>query len=142
MAIAKDLSFRLLLFLVMCACLLRPNSLPAEQVTVRYTEGLSHGFLAIRNLEGKLLADGEITQVANGDRLTSRLLFRFKDGSIYDDTAIFTQRGSFRLLSDHLVARGPSFKNPMETSLDVATGQVTVRYTNDKGEEKVIKERL
>ena len=142
MAMIKGLSFTLFAFLVMCACLLPRGGLRAEQITVRYTEGLSHGFLAVRTLEDKLLADGEITQVAKGDRVTSRLLFRFKDGSIYDDTAIFTQRGSFRLLSDHLVARGPSFKNPMETSLDVATGQVTVRYTNDKGEEKVIKQRL
>jgi hypothetical protein len=40
---------------------------------------------------------------------SSRVFFRFKDGSMYDDTAIFSQRGSFRLLSDHLVEKGPSF---------------------------------
>src|SRR5437879_2516507 len=99
----EGLSSRLLPVLMMFGCLLQPDGLCAEQVTVRHTEGLSHGFLALRTLDGKLLADGEITQVAKGDRVTSRLHFQFKDGSIYDDTATFTQRGSFCLLSDHLV---------------------------------------
>src|SRR5437773_11787206 len=133
--------FRLFAVVVLaCVSLLQPHALPAELVTVRHLEGLSNGFLALRSMEGKLLADGEITQVAKGDRVTGRVLFRFKDGSIYDDTAIFSQRGSFRLLSDHVVQKGPSFKNPMETSLDASTGQVTVRYTNDKGQENLIKQ--
>src|SRR5213594_436763 len=142
MAMIKGLSFTLFAFLVMGACLLPLGGLRAEQITVRYTEGLSHGFLAIRTLEDKLLADGEITQVAKGDRVTSRVFFRFKDGSIYDDTAIFSQRGSFRLLSDHLVEKGPSFKHPMETLLEASTGEVTVHYTDEDGKEKTINERL
>lgn len=28
-----------------------------------------HGFLALRTLDGKRLADGEVTQVAEGDRV-------------------------------------------------------------------------
>jgi len=122
--------------------LLQANAQPAELVAVRHLEGLSNGFLALRTMEGKLLADGEITQVAKGDRVTSRVFFRFKDGSMYDDTAIFSQRGSFRLLTDHLVEKGPSFKHPMETLLDASTGQITVRYTDDDGEEKTINQRL
>ena len=100
-----------------------------------------HGFLALRTLDGKRLADGEMTQVAEGDRVTSRLIFRFKDGSVYDDTTIFSQRGAFRLLSDHLVQRGPSFKQAMETSLEASSGQVTVRYKDQDGKEKVLKEQ-
>src|SRR5205085_11808514 len=124
-----DLKFRLFAVLV-CVSLLQPNPLSSEVVSVRHLEGLSNGFLALRTMEGKLLADGEITQVAKGDRVTGHVLFRFKDGSIYDDTAIFSQRGSFRLLSDHLLEKGPSFKHPMETLVDASTGQVTVRYTD------------
>ena len=137
-------SFRFRLFAILLAAvfLLQPNGVPGEQVTVRHLEGLSNGFLALRTMEGKLLADGEITQVAKGDRVTGRVLFRFKDGSIYDDIAIFSQDGSFRLLSDHLVEKGPSFKHPMETLLDASTGQVTVRYRDDDGEEKTINQRL
>src|SRR5438067_398302 len=135
--------FRLFAVVVLaCVSLLQPHALPAELVTVRHLEGLSNGFLALRTMEGKLLADGEITQVAKGDRVTSRVLFRFKDGSMYDDTAVFSQRGSFRLLSDHLVEKGPSFKDPMETLLDASTGEVTVRYTDEDGKEKTINQRL
>ena len=134
--------FRLFAILLAAVFLLQPNAVPGEQVTVRHLEGLSNGFLGLRTMEGKLLADGEITQVAKDDRVTSRVLFRFKDGSIYDDIAIFSQDGSFRLLSDHLVEKGPSFKHPMETLLDASTGQVTVRYRDDDGEEKTINQRL
>src|SRR5207302_3839103 len=137
-------SFRFRLFAILLAAvfLLQPNGVPGEQVTVRHLEGLSNGFLALRSMEGKLLADGEITQVAKDDRVTSRVLFRFKDGSIYDDIAIFSQDGSFRLLSDHLVEKGPSFKHPMETLLDASTGQVTVHYTDEDGKETTINEQL
>src|SRR6266516_722201 len=65
-----------------------------------------------------------MTQDARSDRVTTHLIFRFKDGSIYEDTTIFSQRGTFRLLSDHLTLRGPSFKQPMDTSIDASTGQV------------------
>src|SRR5437763_17217353 len=102
---------RLLAVLLVCAVLLQPNGLLADAVTVRHSEGLMHGFLILRTLEGKSLADGEMTQVARGDRVTDDLTFRFKDGSIYEDKTIFSQHGTFRLLSDHLVQRGPSFKH-------------------------------
>src|SRR5438128_6009736 len=100
----------------MLAVLLACRSLTADQVPVRHMEGLMHGFLALRTLDGKRLADGEMTQIAEGDRVSSRLIFRFKDGSVYDDTTIFSQRGAVRVLTDHLVQRCPSFKQPMETS--------------------------
>src|SRR5438105_10456646 len=112
---------RLSVVLLACMSLFQANAQPGERVAVRHLEGLSNGFLALRTMEGKLLADGEITQVANDDRVTSRVFFRFKDGSMYDDTAVFSQRGSFRLLSDHLVEKGHSFKHPMETKLYVYT---------------------
>src|SRR5206468_7062080 len=120
------------------ACLAPFQTIPltGDEVHVRYREGLMHGFLALRTLDGKRLADGEMTQVAEGDRVTSRLIFRFKDGSVYDDTTVFSQRGAFRLLSDHLVQRGPSFKQPMETSVEASSGQVMVRYKDQDGKEK------
>jgi hypothetical protein len=131
-----------LVFLLGCTVLLQRGELAAEQVSVRHTEGLQHGFLALRTLEGKILADGELTQVAEGDRVTSHLIFHFKDGSLYQEAAVFSQRGRFRLWSDRVIQKGPSFKQPMETSIDVSTGQVMVRYTDDDGKEQTINERL
>jgi len=133
--------FRMLALLLACAATFQTIPVSAEQVPVRHMEGLMHGFLALRSLDGKRLADGEMTQIAEGDRVTSRLIFRFKDGSVYDDTTIFSQRGAFRVLNDHLVQRGPSFKQTMETSIDASSGQVTVRYKDHNGEEKTLKER-
>ena len=133
--------FWLLAALLTCTAPFEPILLSADQVPVRHMEGLMHGFLALRTLDGKRLADGEMTQVAEGDRVTSRLIFRFRDGSVYDDTTIFSQRGAFRLLSDHLVQRGPSFKQPMETSVDASSGEVTVQYKDQDGKEKILKER-
>src|SRR6266567_1620247 len=133
--------FRLLATMLACAAPFEPILVSADQVPVRHMEGLMHGFLALRTLDGKRLADGEMTQVPKGDQVTSRLIFRFTDGSVYDDTTIFSQRGAFRVLSDHLVQRGPSFKQPMETSIDASSGQVTVRYKDQDGGEKILRER-
>jgi len=113
-----------------------------EPVTVRHAEGLVHGFLTLRDLNGTLIADGDLFQNARGLRVTSRLVFHFKDGSLHDETAIFSQRQTFRLVSDHLVQKGPSFPQPLDMSIDALKGQVTVRYTDDHGEAKVAAEHL
>jgi hypothetical protein len=128
--------------LVACAALLDPGAMPAAPVAVRHTKGLVHGFLVLRTVAGDTLADGDLIQVARGDRVTSRLVFRFKDGSLHDETAVFSQRHNFRLLSDHLVQKGPAFQHPMEVSIDGFTGQVTVRSTGDDGKEKVVTGRF
>src|SRR3989440_9201819 len=112
--------FRMLALLLACLATFQTIPLTADQVPVRHAEGLMHGFLALRSVDGKRLADGEMTQIAESDRVTSRLIFRFKDGSVYNDTTIFSQRGAFRLLSDHLVQRGPSFKQHMDTSVETS----------------------
>jgi hypothetical protein len=107
----------------------------AEPVPVHHKEGSIHGFLALRTMEGKIIAEGDLIQVAQGDRVICELVFHFRDGSIDSDTAIFSQRGYFRLISDHHIQRGPSFPKPTDVTIS-ASGQVTARY-NDKGEKKV-----
>jgi hypothetical protein len=133
---------RLIPVLLALAGLLQPNALSADTVAVRHTEGVMHGFLVLRTLEGKTIADGQVTQDAQGDRVTDHLIFHFKDGSVYEDRSIFSQRGTFRLLSDHLIQKGPSFKYPLDATIDASTGQVTVRYREDAAKEKVLTQRL
>ena len=106
-----------------------------EQVGVRHAEGLVHGFLSLRTLDGTLLADGDLLQNARGTRVTSRLVFHFKDGSLHDETAVFSQQQQFRLLTDHLVQKGPAFPRPIDMTIDAMKGQVTVHY-DDHGEMK------
>ncbi len=118
------------------ALLLQPSPLSAELIPVRYPEGTTHGFLALRTPDGKLLASGDLIEVLRGNEVVSHLVFRFKDGSLDDDTTVFSQRGSFRLISDRHIQRGPSFPHPSDLAVNAATGQVTVRY-RDKDREKV-----
>jgi hypothetical protein len=128
-------------FLFLVARLLHPAAVAAEAVVVRYPEGVAHGFLVLRTLDGKPIADGESTQVAQGDRVTNRMWFKFTDGSIYEQTTVFSQNRTFHLVSDHVLQKGPSFERPLETVIDTASGEVTVRY-NEHGEEKVLIKRL
>lgn len=122
------------------SAILFTNRLGAQQVEVRHKEGLVHGFLVLQTLEGQNLADGELIQNSPGDEVTSRLVFHFKDGSLHDETAVFSQRGKFRLLSYHLVQKGPAFEHPLDVTIK-STGVVTVRYSED-GKEKSIVEHL
>src|SRR5258706_15369158 len=127
--------------ILICAALLQPGTLPGAPVAVRHTEGLVHGFLVLSTMDGNRLAQGDLTQVAVNDRVTNRLVFRFKDGSVRDETAVFSQRGSFRLLNYHLAEKGPTFQQPMEMSFDSSSGEVTVHYTDD-GKQKVATDRM
>jgi hypothetical protein len=115
--------------------------LEAESVAVRFPEGIERGFLLLRALDGGILANGDLFQFAKGDRVTSRLVFHFRDGSLQDETTVYSQRDVFRLLSDHLIQRGPSFPGPMETTIDAVGGRVTVRY-DEKGKQASIDERM
>ena len=114
----------------------------AEPVRVRFPEGLVHGFLALRTTDGTTVADGDLIQFQQGGRVTSRLWFRFKDGSVRDETAVFTQTATFRLVSDHLVQKGPAFSQPLEAWIDRASGRVRVRYADDDGKEKNVDEEM
>lgn len=130
-----------LLAVLFAGALLAPRVACGEPVAVRYAEGVVHGFLVMRTIEGATLADGDLIQFARGDRVTSRLVFRFKDGSLQDETVVFSQRRNFRLLSDHLVQKGPAFPRPMDVTVE-GSNRVTVRTTGDDGKEKVFAERL
>lgn len=113
----------------------------AEQIPVRYAEGTVRGFLVLRTMSGDRIAGGELNQDFREGKVTSRLTFRFHDRSIHDETAVFTQKRKFRLLSYRLVQKGPSFPIPMEVSIDRPKGPAVVRYTTKDGETKTAAER-
>jgi hypothetical protein len=99
----------------------------AQAVPVRSIEGTVHGFLCVRAQDGHVIAAGELIQVAHGSTVTAHLVFHFRDGSLDDETTVFSERGSFRLVSDHHIQQGPSFPTPMDLTIDVMNGQVTSR---------------
>jgi hypothetical protein len=109
----------------------------AESVPVRHVEGTIHGFLELRSEEGRVVAAGDLVQVAHGNQVTTRVLFHFKDGSIDDETTVYSQRHSFQLISDHHIQKGPSFPHPMDVLIDARSSQVTVRTAGKDGNEEV-----
>jgi hypothetical protein len=106
--------------------------LRAGPVPVRHPQGSSHGFLAVKTMEGTRIATGDATQVVNGDRVTSRVVLRFADGSTDEDTTVFSQSGVFRLISDHHIQRGRSFPKPIDILINASTGQITSRGKDGK----------
>jgi hypothetical protein len=128
--------------LLVCLALLQVTVLSADSILVRHTEGLTHGFLVLRTLDGEAIAAGDLNQTARGGRVYDHLVFRFKDGSIHEETTVFSQRGNFLLLTDHLVQKGPAFKHPLDVTIAATTGQVTVRYQDDKGKDQVLAEHM
>jgi len=113
----------------------------ADQIPVRHQEGVSLGFLVLRNEAGEPIAYGDLQQVAEKDHVMSDMKFKFNDGSYYEEITKFTQHGVFRLLSDEVLQRGPSFKQQMKSWIDATSGNITVRST-EKGKEKVLIKHL
>jgi hypothetical protein len=126
---------RLIATCLAAGVLLRTVPAGSEPVAVRFSEGLVHGFLKLSAMDGVALADGDLMQTAHGNRVTSRLVFRFIDGSLHEETSVYSQRGQFRVVSYRLVQKGASFPRPLDMSID-ATGQASVRYTDDHGQQK------
>ncbi len=121
--------------LAVLLCVWQPGT-PAQTVPVRYVNGTIHGFLELLSEDGHVLASGDLVQVAHSSQVTTRLLFTFKDGSIDDETAVFTQHRNFRLISDHHVQKGPFFPHPIDVMIDARSGKVTVRSTGKDGKEE------
>ena len=69
-------------------------------------------------------------------------MFHFKDGSLFDETVVFSQRRIFRILKYRLLQKGPAFKEPMTFTIDGASGHVNVRYTEKNGEEESVDAQL
>jgi hypothetical protein len=105
----------------------------AESIEVRHPEGTLHGFLALSTRQGQVLADGDLIEVVHGDHVKTHLTFRFKDGSLDDETAEYTQHGVFRLISDHHIQKGPYFPHPLDMTIDVAKGTVVIRSPGKDG---------
>jgi hypothetical protein len=118
-----------------------PSVGQCESIAVRIPEGPSRGFLVLRDLDGTVLASGEEVDVVRGGQVISRLTFRFKDGSLDDETTVFSQHSQFQLISDHHIQRGPSFPHPVDTMVDAKSGMVTVR-SGEGDKEKVVTEHM
>ena len=114
----------------------RPIQEREGTVTVRFVEGTLHGFLRLSTTRGDVIADGELLQVPRRRGLDSRMVFRFRDSSFFEEKVLFTQRGAFRMESYSLVQRGPAFAEDIDVKLD-RSGKYEVKATDhEDGEVK------
>ena len=120
--------------LILCGWMPRAQ---ADAMPVRYVQGSFHGFLELRSEGGNVVASGDSLQFVRGDRITAETIFRFKDGSVDDETTVYTQHRTFHLISDRHVQKGPSFPHPMDVLIDAGRGLVTVHSTDKDGKEEV-----
>jgi hypothetical protein len=110
----------------------------ADPVAVRFAEGMTHGFLALRTPDKGFVASGDLMQVVRRGAVESRMVFRFKDGSLLDETVVFTQDRVFTLQSYRLLQKGPVFNEDSEISMERKSGKYQVKTTARDGKESVL----
>jgi hypothetical protein len=109
----------------------------AEQIPVRHIQRPMHRFMVARSEAGKIIANGEFWQVAAGDEVTMRMTYKFLDGSLDEETTTYSQEGTFRLVRNHHVQKGPFFEKPVDFSVEAATGMVSSRTVDKNGKQDV-----
>jgi hypothetical protein len=81
----------------------------------------------------EIIARFEFAQIVQGDEVTMRLTYHFVDGSIDDETTTYTQQGTFRLVRNHHIQKGPFFAKPIDFTVEAATGMATSRTADKSG---------
>jgi hypothetical protein len=105
----------------------------AEPISVRHIQRPMHRFMVARSEDGKIIASGEFLQVVQGDEVTMRLTYKFVDGSIDDETTTYRQQGTFRLIRNHHIQKGPFFAKPVDFTVEAASGIATSRTADKSG---------
>lgn len=134
---------RLLALLLLLAGALCCTPADAAPVPVRYHEGTVRGFLILSQTDGSRIASGDFLQSAKGGEVKTRILLNFKDGSVHDEWAVFSQQRNFLMKSYHLLQKGPAFQEDVEASLERQTGKYRVKVKQRKdGREKALSGKL
>jgi hypothetical protein len=83
---------------VVIAALLWSFAVEAEPIGVRLIEGNYRGFLVVRSTAGAAIAYGEMSQKPTSRLVESRMILKFKDGSLYDEPK--PAEGTFEMPDD------------------------------------------
>ena len=125
--------------MVFMAVLLWRHHLAAAPIPVHFLEGSLHGFLELRTPRDVVIASGDLLQVVREGEVKSRLVFHFKDESVFEETVLFSQRDVFTMQSYHRVQRGPAFPEDTVVSLERASGKYHVMTkSHENGREKML----
>ena len=137
--IAQSLGSWPLVILLLCAW---QQGVQTAPIPVRHIKGTIHGFLELRSEDGHVIASGDLIQIARGSQVTSRMVFNFKDGSVDDETTVYSQRRNFQLITYHHLQKGPTFPHPIDLLIDARNGAVTVSSTGKDGKPEVKTDHL
>jgi hypothetical protein len=105
----------------------------AERITVKHVQLPMHRFMVARSEAGQIIANVEFSQAVQSDQVTMHVSYRFVDGSIDDEETTYTQQGTFRLVRNHHIQKGPFFAKPVDFTVEAATGIVTSRTIEKNG---------
>jgi len=114
----------------------------AEQIPVRHVQRPMHRFMVARSEAGKIIANGEFWQTVQGDEVTMRLTYRFVDGSIDEETTTYKQQGTFQLVRNHHIEKGPFFTKPIDFEVEASTGTAITRTTDKNGKIHIESEHM
>jgi hypothetical protein len=106
-----------------------------QGLKLRYKTASEHGFLILLDAAGAIIASGELTQVHTRHRIRLHVVFHFRDGSLDDETTLYSQGETIRLITDRHIQRGKSFPHPCDVTIDVGKQQVTVRDLSKTADE-------
>jgi hypothetical protein len=118
------------------------TAVPAEQVPVKHIQLPRHEFMEARSETGEIVARAEFTETVQGDEVTMRLTYRFVDGSIDDETTTYRQQGTFRLVRNQHIQKGPFFAKPVDFTVEASTGMATSRTTDKNGKIHIESEHI
>lgn len=118
--------------LISCAWACLPTAAFSDPVRMLHPQGWAHGFVEVTTAEGQRIGVGDLLQRVSKGVVTSRLVLNFFDGSLDDETTIYTQNRLVRLVSDHHVQSGPSFPKPIDVLIDAAHAMVRTKDASGK----------
>jgi hypothetical protein len=114
----------------------------AEPIPVKHIQRPMQRSMVAYSEAGKFLANVAFSQAVQGDEATTHITYRFADGSMDDETTIFRQQGTFRLVRDHHVQKGPFFTKPVDFTVEADTGIASSRTTDKNGKIHVESEHV
>lgn len=104
----------------------------SDPIRMRHPQGWAHGFVDVTTQEGKRIGVGDLLQRVDKRQISSRLVLHFFDGSVDDETTIYTQDRDLRLVSDHHVQHGPSFPKSTDVLIDALHARVRTQDASGK----------
>jgi len=105
----------------------------AQPIAVKHIQRPMHRFMVARSEDGKIIANGEFTQVVQGDEVTMRMTYKFLDGSLDEEMTTYSQRGTFRLIRNHHVQKGSFFQKQVDYMIEKDKGMATRRTVDKDG---------